>query len=171
MMRPSTVWLGVAFAFGSIAHAGAQTTVEKPHTVQRGAIMHAQGTFDVKITPQPSLDDTEGSTILGRMSIEKQFHGDLDGVSKGQMLTGMTEVKGSGVYVAIEQVKGTLQGRSGSFILHHLGVMVRGAPQLNVSVVQDSGTGELTGIEGTMTIIITDGKHSYDFAYTLPEAH
>jgi len=133
--------------------------------------MHAHGTFDVNIIPQPPQEKTEGSTVLGRMLIEKQFHGDLEAVSKGQMLTGMTEMKGSGVYVAIEQVKGTLQGRSGSFILHHLGVMVRGAPQLNVSVVQDSGTGELTGIEGTMSIIITDGKHSYDFAYTLPAAH
>jgi hypothetical protein len=170
-MRPCAAWFGVVLAFVSIARAGAQTTVEKPHTVSRGAMMHAHGTFDVKLTPQPSQDDTEGSTILGRMLIEKQFHGDLEGVSKGQMLTGMTEVKGSGVYVAIEQVKGTLQGRSGSFILHHLGVMLRGAPQLNVSVVQDSGTGALTGIEGTMTIIITDGKHSYDFDYTLPEAH
>ena len=130
--------------------------------------MHAHGTFAVNIIPQPAQENTEGSTTLGRMLIEKQFLGDLEAQSKGQMLTGMTEVKGSGVYVAIEQVKGTLNGHSGSFILHHLGVMLRGAPQLNVTVVVDSGTGELTGIEGTMTINITEGKHSYDFAYTLP---
>jgi hypothetical protein len=129
--------------------------------------IQAQGTFDVKITPQPPDDNAEGLT-LGRMLIDKQFHGDLDAVSKGQMLTGMTGVKGSGAYVAIERVTGTLNGRRGSFILHHLGIMVRGVPQLNVTVVPDSGTGELVGIAGTMTIIIADGKHSYDFAHTLP---
>jgi hypothetical protein len=102
------------------------------------------------------------------MSIEKQFHGDLVATSTGQMLTGMTEVKGSGVYVAVERVTGSLHGRNGSFILHHLGLMVRGVPQLTVSVVPDSGTGELAGITGTLNIIIADGKHSYDFAYTLP---
>ena len=84
------------------------------------------------------------------------------------MLTGMTEVKGSGVYVAVERVTGSLHGRTGSFILHHLGLMVRGVPQLTVSVVPDSGTGELVGIAGTLNIIRADGKHSYDFAYTLP---
>jgi Protein of unknown function (DUF3224) len=105
------------------------------------------------------------------MLIDKQFHGDLEAVSKGQMLTGMSAVQGSGAYVAIERVTGTLNGHPGSFILHHLGIMVRGAPQLNVTVVPDSGTGELVGIAGTMTIIIADGKHSYDFAYALPETH
>ena len=105
------------------------------------------------------------------MLLDKHFHGDLDAVSKGQMLTGMTEVKGSGAYVAIERVTGTLTGHSGSFILQHSGVMVRGVPQMNVTVVPDSGTGEFTGIAGAMTIIIADGKHSYDFAYSLPEAH
>jgi hypothetical protein len=129
--------------------------------------LQAQGTFEVKLTSQLPEDKSDGST-LGRMLIEKQFHGDLEAVSHGQMLTGMTAVQGSGAYVAIERVTGTLTGRRGSFILHHLGVMVRGAPQLNVTVVPDSGTGELVGIAGTMTIILTDGKHSYDFAYALP---
>jgi Protein of unknown function (DUF3224) len=103
------------------------------------------------------------------MLIEKKFQGDLEAVSKGQMLTGMTEVKGSGAYVAIERVTGTLHGRSGSFILHHLGITERGAPRLNVNVVPDSGTRDLAGIAGTMTIIIAEGKHSYELAYTLPE--
>jgi Protein of unknown function (DUF3224) len=103
------------------------------------------------------------------MLIEKKFQGDLEAVSKGQMLTGMTEVKGSGAYVAIERVTGTLHGRSGSFILHHLGIMERGAPRLNVNVVPDSGTRDLAGIAGTMTIIIAESKHSYELAYTLPE--
>jgi hypothetical protein len=130
--------------------------------------LSAHGTFAVNIIPQPSEEKPEGLTPLGRMLIEKQFHGDLDATSKGQMLTGMTEVKGSGVYVAVERVTGSLHGRTGSFILHHLGLMVRGVPQLTVSVVHDSGTGELAGITGILNIIIADGKHSYDFTYTLP---
>jgi hypothetical protein len=154
--------IGAGLVFGLTAHTNA---VEKSSMT-----IHAHGTFDVKLTPQLPEDKSEGLT-LGRMLIEKQFHGDLEAVSKGQMLTGMTAVQGSGAYVAIERVTGTLNGRSGSFILHHLGLMVRGAPQLNVTVVPDSGTGELVGIAGTMSIIITDGKHSYDFAYSLPETH
>jgi hypothetical protein len=132
--------------------------------------VNAQGTFEVKLTPQLPEDKSEGST-LGRMLLDKQFHGDLEAVSHGQMLTGMTAVQGSGAYVAIERVTGTLNGRRGSFILHHLGIMMRGAPTLNVTVVPDSGTGELLGLTGAMTIIIAGGKHSYDFSYSLPEAH
>jgi hypothetical protein len=128
----------------------------------------ARGTFDVSITPQLPEDKSEGLT-LGRMLIEKKFQGDLEAASNGQMLTGMTEVKGSGTYVAIERVTGTLNGRSGSFILHHLGIMERGVPRLNVTVVPDSGTRGLAGIAGTMSIIIAEGKHSYEFAYTLPD--
>jgi uncharacterized protein DUF3224 len=128
----------------------------------------ARGTFDVNITPQPPEDKSEGLT-LGRMLIEKKFRGDLEAVSNGQMLTGMPEVKGSGAYVAMERVTGTLHGRSGSFILHHLGIMERGAPRLNVTVAPDSGTRDLAGIAGSMTIVIAEGKHSYELAYTLPE--
>jgi hypothetical protein len=101
------------------------------------------------------------------MSIDKQFHGDLEASSKGQMLAAMTSVKGSAGYVAIEQVTGSLHGRNGTFVLQHSGTMTRGAPQLIVSVVPDSGTAELAGLTGTMTIIVTDGKHSYEFDYTL----
>ena len=141
------------------------------HSPEKGPSMtiHAHGPFDVNVIPQPPADESEGST-LGRMLLDKHFHGDLEAASKGQMLTGMTAVKGSGAYVAIEHVTGTLNGRSGSFILQHLGLMVRGVPQLNVAVVPDSGTGELTGIAGTMNIIIAAGKHSYQFEYTLPDA-
>jgi Protein of unknown function (DUF3224) len=154
--------ISVGLVFGLIVHTKA---------VEKGSAMtaHAQGAFDVKVTPQPPEDKSEGLT-LGRMLLDKQFHGGLEAVSHGQMLTGMTAVQGSGAYVAIERVTGTLNGRHGSFILHHLGIMVRGAPQLNVTVVPDSGTGELVGLEGTMTIVIADGKHNYDFAYSLPEA-
>ncbi|HEY1940360.1 MAG TPA: DUF3224 domain-containing protein [Candidatus Angelobacter sp.] len=130
--------------------------------------MHATGTFEVKLAPQ--TDDKNGDAALGRMTIDKQFHGDLEGTSKGQMLTGMTEVKGSAGYVAIEKVTGTLKGRSGTFILQHTGIMDRGKPQLKITVVPDSGTGQLVGITGTFNVIITNGKHSYEFDYTLPEA-
>ena len=123
---------------------------------------HATGPFEVKLVPQPA----DGSP-LGRMTIDKQFHGDLEATSKGQMLAFSTDVKGSAGYVAMEQVNGTLHGRTGTFVLQHSGTMTRGAPQLTVTVVPDSGTGELVGLAGKMNIIIADGKHSYEFDYTL----
>jgi hypothetical protein len=127
----------------------------------------ARGTFEVKLTPQ-APDDKTGTQGLGRLSIDKQFRGDLEGISKGVMLTAGTEVKGSAGYVAIERVSGTLVGRRGTFVLQHSGTMTRGAPQLVITVVPDSATGELTGLAGKMNIIIADGKHSYQFDYTLP---
>lgn len=127
---------------------------------------HASGTFEVKLVPQT---DDGADSGLGRMTIDKQFHGDLDGTSKGQMLSAMGGVKGSAGYVAMERVTGTLKGRSGSFVLQHSGTMTRGEPQLLVSVVPDSGTGELIGLAGTLTIKIADGKHSYEFEYTLAQ--
>jgi hypothetical protein len=128
----------------------------------------ASGTFEVKLSPQ-ATNDKAADAILGRMSIDKQFHGDLEATSKGEMLTAGTGVKGSAAYVAIEQVSGTLHGRSGTFVLQHSGTMTRGAPQLTVTVVPDSGTGQLVGLAGKMAIEIADGKHSYDFEYTLTE--
>jgi Protein of unknown function (DUF3224) len=128
----------------------------------------AHGTFEVKLTPQ-SADEKAENPTLGRMSIDKQFHGDLEGSSKGEMLTAGTSVKGSAGYVAIERVTGTLNGRSGSFALQHSGTLTRGAPQLTITVVPDSGTGQLTGLSGKMTIQIADGKHSYEFEYALAE--
>jgi hypothetical protein len=125
---------------------------------------HARGIFDVKLAPQP-LEDTADGTF-GRMSIDKQFHGDIEGTSTGQMLTAGASVKDSGAYVAVERITGTLHGKRGSFVVHHTGVMTRGAPHLTITVVPDSGTGELAGLTGTMTITIADGKHFYDFEYT-----
>ena len=122
----------------------------------------ASGTFEVKMAPL----DSEG--VPGRMSIDKQFHGDLQGTSRGQMLAAMTGVEGSAGYVAIEQVTGTLAGRSGTFVLQHNGIMNRGAPSLTITVIPDSGTGGLAGLEGTMTIEIAGGQHSYEMEYTLP---
>lgn len=130
---------------------------------------HVIGTFEVKMTPQTAeAGDDSG---LGRMSINKQFHGELEGTSRGYMLSSAaTVVKGSGGYVAMERVTGNLNGRSGTFVLQHSGTMSRGTPQMSVSIVPDSGTEQLTGIAGSMTITIQDGKHSYELSYTLPEA-
>jgi hypothetical protein len=127
----------------------------------------ASGTFEVKLSPQ---EDKGGDPTLGRMSLDKQFHGDLEATSKGQMLTAGTAVQGSAGYVAIERVSGTLKGRSGTFALQHSGTMTRGTPQLTITVVPDSGTGQLAGLAGRMTINIADGKHSYELEYTLAEA-
>ena len=129
---------------------------------------HATGPFEVKLMPQPADEKDAG---LGRMALDKVFHGDLEGTSRGLMLTASTEVEGSAVYVAVERVTGRLSGRSGSFLLQHSGSMTRGKPHLLISVVPDSGTGDLVGIMGTMTIeIAAGGKHSYDFEYTLAPA-
>jgi len=129
---------------------------------------HARGSFEVTITPQ-AQDAAEGAAI-GRLSIDKQSHGDLEARSKGQMLAAGTAIEGSAGYVAIEQASGTLHGRSGSFVLQHSGTMARGAGRLVITVVPDSGAGELVGLVGEMTINIVDGKHFYDFEYTLAES-
>ena len=129
---------------------------------------HATGTFDVKLA---SLSDTVTDPSLGRMSIDKTYHGDLEGASKGQMLTAGTAVKDSAGYVALEKVTGTLHGRRGTFILQHNATMMRGEAQLAIVVVPDSGTDQLVGLAGTMTVTIDGTKHSYEFEYTLPERH
>jgi Protein of unknown function (DUF3224) len=131
---------------------------------------HAHGTFEVKLVPQNSDNEVSASANLGRLSIDKRFQGDLEGTSKGEMLSAGTEVKGSAGYVAIERVTGALDGRSGSFVLQHSGTMNRGVPQLSVTVVPDSGTEQLRGISGALAIKIEGGKHFYEFDYTLPEA-
>ena len=158
----------IFFGAASALFAPAQSPVSKPS--QKGTDMpsHASGAFEVKLIPQPPEDKAEGLT-LGRMSIDKQFHGDLEATSKGQMLTAGTDVKGSAGYVAIERITGTLRGRTGSFVLQHSGTLTRGVPQQSIVVVPDSGTGQLVGLTGKMTINIADGKHSYEFDYSLPE--
>jgi hypothetical protein len=125
----------------------------------------ATGTFDVKLTPQ---DDKSDDKSMGRMAIDKQWHGDLEGTSKGQMLTGGDATKGSAGYVAIEKFTGTLKGRRGTFILQHTATMTKGKGDLTITVVPDSGTEELKGITGQVTIKIENGKHFYDFEYDLP---
>jgi hypothetical protein len=157
-------------SMGSGAYSKDQRQV--PSKVQKGkkAIMrtHANGTFEVKLTPQSPDDKAEGATV-GRFSLDKSFKGDLTGTSKGEMLAVSTPVQGSAGYVAMEQVTGTLSGHTGTFALQHTGTMNRGAPQLSVIVVPDSGTGQLVGLAGKMDIKIADGKHFYDFEYTLAE--
>ena len=127
----------------------------------------ASGTFDVKITPQASDLAPEGPN-LGRMSIDKQYHGDLDAAAKGEMITAAgLAVKESAAYSAVERVSGSLHGKKGSFALQHTGVMDRGKPTLNITVVPDSATGELAGLTGKMDISIEGKQHSYVFEYEI----
>ncbi|WP_255987626.1 DUF3224 domain-containing protein [Chitinolyticbacter albus] len=130
--------------------------------------MQAIGEFDVKLQPQTTHASGSDGIALARMSIDKTFRGDLDAQSQGEMLSAVTTVPGSAGYVAIEQVHGRLNGRSGSFVLQHFGTMDHGAPRLVLEVVPDSASGELAGLAGAMTIRIEAGKHYYTFDYTLP---
>jgi hypothetical protein len=126
----------------------------------------AKGSFVVKLLPLAFEGQAEASK-LGRMSIDKEISGDLVATTRGQMLTAFGEVKGSAGYVAIEKVEGALHGRKGSFVLQHSGTMDRGAPSLKISVVPDSGTGELAGLSGDFKIDITEGQHRYEFTYSV----
>jgi hypothetical protein len=128
---------------------------------------HAEGTFDAKTTPLAADDATMG-TLIGRYSLVKQYHGDLEGTAKGEMLSAGDPSTGNAGYVAIEQVTGTLHGHTGSFALQHIGSMEHGSYKLSVVVVPGSATAQLTGLAGTLVIVIANGKHSYNFEYTLP---
>ncbi len=128
-----------------------------------GFMATAIGTFEVKLTPAECAEPT-----LGRMILDKIFHGPLAATSKGEMLSCGGLVKGSAGYVALEQVTGILDGRAGSFALQHTGTMNRGVPSLTVRVVPDTGTGDLSGLAGSMTIDLAGGAHAYTFNYTLP---
>jgi hypothetical protein len=148
------------------ASATSQTSAQSPNPKEASMPTHATGPFDVKATPQ---DDKSDDPVLGRMTLDKQYQGDLEASGKGQMLTAGSAQKGFGAYVAIEKVTGALHGRTGSFVLQHTGTMTQGKPQMSIAAVPDSGTGQLAGIAGKMTsIIAAGGKHSYDFEYTLP---
>jgi hypothetical protein len=162
--------LGLRLLAGGAALAEAETPPPAPAITKGESAMTqvARGPFEVKLIPR-APDEAEFG-VVGRMTIDKQFHGDLEATSKGQMLAVRTEVDGSAGYVAMERVTGTLLGRSGSFALQHSGTMNRGVPDLVVTVVPDSGTGQLAGISGRMTIDITGGKHAYELRYELPAA-
>lgn len=161
-MRSLVILLGLTLA----ASAGdAQSEARGVEPGRKGATVTARGTFDVKVVPVPDGDSAGGP--FSRLLLDKQFHGDLEATSKGQMMGAMTAVQGSGGYVALELVTGTLNGKRGSFILQHSGTMQRSVPTMHVMVVPDSGTDELKGLSGRMTIIIEGPKHSYEFEYTL----
>jgi hypothetical protein len=130
---------------------------------------NASGLFDVTLTPQ-TPDGKYEDAMLGRFTIDKHYQGDLEATGVGQMLTGGTRVRGSAGYVAIERVSGTLHGKRGSFVLQHIGTMSHGDFRLSVTVIPDSGTDELTGITGSMNILVVAKKHSYKFDYTLGAA-
>jgi Protein of unknown function (DUF3224) len=162
--------LGLALCLSAAASAMAGAEQAVIHTLKGSAMSsRASGTFEVQIKPLPNDEKVPGLTV-GRMGFDKEWKGDLAGTSKGEMMTVGTSVDGSAGYVAVEQMTGTLKGRSGSFALLHHGTMKGGDFSLTITVVPDSGTGQLVGLSGKLAIIITDGKHSYDFDYTLPDA-
>ncbi len=162
--------LSMVLGFGTDTSFRVPPALAEPrciHQTEPSMPVHARGTFEVQIAPQP-VDAYADATTLGRMTMDKQFSGDLVGTGKGQMLTGMGTVKGSAAYSAIERVTGTLAGRHGSFLLQHTGVMAKGEQSLTITIVPDSGTDGFAGISGTLAIIIDGKKHSYDLEYTLP---
>lgn len=161
---------GICLFIGTALLTEGHSYAPAPRATRKGNVMtaRASGTFEVKLTPRTS-EENDGGAGLVRMSIDKQFHGDLTAVSKGEMLANNMGDKGSGGYVAMERVSGTLHGRDGTFVLQHSGTMRQGAAQLSIVVVPGSGTGQLAGLEGQMTIKVADGKHRYEFEYTLAE--
>jgi len=172
MLRPiGPLVLGIAIALaGWAGHAAAAEPARVPSSSTQPAsamTQTARGTFDVKLATAPAAPGVEAAQ-LGRMSIQKQFHGDLDAASLGEMLAYRSPVAGSAGYVAMERVEGKLAGRSGSFVLMHLGEMAQGQQHLTVQVVPDSGSGELLGLSGTLSIDIRDGQHFYELRYRLP---
>jgi hypothetical protein len=166
------VHLAITFLFGCLILPAA-THPQSPATplLRKNPVMsrHAEGAFDVRTTPLAADEATMG-TLIGRYSLVKQYHGDLDAASKGEMLGAGEPSSGSAGYVAVEQVTGTLHGQTGSFALQHIGAMEHGSYKLAVAVVPGSGTAQLTGLAGTLTITVANGKHSYNFEYTLPAA-
>jgi hypothetical protein len=128
----------------------------------------ARGVFEVRLRPLEPY--STGDSKLGRMALDKEFHGDLEGLSKGEMLSARTDIKESAGYVAIERITGTLAGKRGSFVLQHTATMTRGHPFMSIAVVPDSGTAALTGLTGSMTIEAQEGRHSYELSYELPDA-
>ena len=128
----------------------------------------AKGTFEVKLAAQP-VGPEEGGPAIGRLNLDKQYSGVLAAVSHGQMISAMGTEQGSGGYTALELVEGTLDGRTGTFVLQHFGLMNRGAPELRIVVVPDSATAELAGLTGDMQIIVENGRHSYELTYSFPK--
>lgn len=158
----AALWAMLCFVVQAPCQPAAKLPIKDAATMH-----HAEGTFEAKTTPLPA-DDTLTGTGIGRFSLVKQYHGGLEATAKGEMLGAGNPASGTAGYVAIEQVTGTLDGHTGSFALQHTGTMQGGNFKLSVEVVPGSGSGALTGIAGTLTIVIASGKHSYTFDYTLP---
>jgi hypothetical protein len=129
---------------------------------------HATGSFSISMTPA-TAPQRAGRTSLGRVLLEKVYAGDLVATAKGEMLNAVTDTQGAAGYVAMEAITGVLQGRQGSFVAQHFGTMADGKQQLSIVIVPHSGTGQLTGISGTLAIRIENGQHFYDIDYSLPE--
>lgn len=163
-LKISIYTLIFAIAFTSVAYTQDSATPLSRKENKKAMDKKASGTFEVKLLPLEGHSPDASPKIL---SIDKKFQGELDAESTGQMLAAGTNVSGSAGYVAIEKVTGTLNGKKGSFILQHTGIMTRGTPQLTVTILPDSGTDELTGISGEMSIKIENGKHFYEFKYTI----
>lgn len=161
-IRAAAAGICLNLALAGAAQAQVQTGTPSTTQPERPVSTRATGTFQVQMAPQ------ETAAAIGRMSLDKQFHGDLEATGKGEMLAVQSGVQGSAGYVALEQVTGTLHGRTGTFYLQHTGTMDRGTPSLSITVVPDTGTGELVGLTGRLNIIIESGKHAYEFDYTLP---
>ncbi len=158
------------FAGGCADRGAAHGSNDGIITKERAMTKQVEGPFDVKLTPQTLHAELAGDpgAMLGRFSLDKQFHGELEATSRGEMLSAGTATKGSAGYVAMERVSGTLGGKRGTFALQHSATMNRGTPALRIEVVPDSGTGELEGLTGTMKINIVEKKHFYVFEYALP---
>ena len=162
-------WTLIAIVFCLLAVNAVEAQKTETKDTERKSVMKniAKGTFEVKSVPQ--APDAAADPSIGRLLLTKQFAGDIDGTSTGQMLgVQSAAVEGSGGYVAMERITGTLHGRKGSFVLQHIGTMQGGKFDLNIGVVPDSGTDELKGVAGKFKIIIEGGKHFYEFEYSLP---
>lgn len=163
------IWkLMAVITFMAAGMAWSQDLAE-PNQEKGASMQKITGSFEVKLAPLGESDQRDGAT-LGSMSIDKTYSGPLQATAKGQMLTAMTQVKGSAAYVAIEHVSGSLNGKEGSFTLQHHAWMAGGSQHLEISVVPDSGTGALKGLRGKMNIRIEEGQHFYDLEYSLPES-
>jgi len=161
-------WSGVVAVFwAAMLTAVVWASASQNAQEKKGARMTvAKGPFDVKMAPVDTAHKEEKA--IARYSLDKTYHGDLEATGTGEMLASMGDVKGSGTYVAMEVVNGTLGGNKGTFALGHIGTMTRGAQNLSINVVPDSGTGELVGLTGKLNIVIApDGKHSYEFEYRI----
>lgn len=163
-----TVLLGFAGTVPAQIKQSNTRSISNQTPKERIKMFHAKGTFEVNVTPQKADNQPAETAQLGRMSIDKKFSGALEATSTGEMLTVGTDVEGSGGYVAIERVNGKLNGKTGSFVLQHLGTMTKTGFSMKVTVLPDSGTGQLAGITGNLTVTIENGKHFYAFEYSLP---